>query len=147
MENTSGNLPYQPGFVWTKPPAHQAPPPRPLEPKPRVTGPCPNCGSRNFVQTVSLDPNARDRRTCADCGKWLRWVRQPWSRARAEQFVIPFGPHRGRSIGELGGTIHGRRHLERLTKTARGNELIAALIVLGKLKLGAEFAFVSIEKC
>jgi uncharacterized protein (DUF3820 family) len=38
---------------------------------------------------------------CTSCGKWLRWVPQQVTLERAKSFVMPFGVHKGKPLGEL----------------------------------------------
>ena len=61
----------------------------------------------------------------------------PWSFARAEAFAMPFGKHRGKTLGELSKSGQGRGYLPWLAESNYGNAQKAAEIVL-RSALGEE---------
>lgn len=40
-------------------------------------------------------------RVCTRCGAWLGWVPAPMTIERASAVVVPFGKHRGKTMGEV----------------------------------------------
>jgi hypothetical protein len=62
---------------------------------------CPSCDSLDVREIpVPVGPHHGCRR-CGNCGVFLGWLKQPWSKGRARAFTLRFGKHRGKSIGEL----------------------------------------------
>ncbi len=38
---------------------------------------------------------------CKDCDAWIKWTPKAWSWERADGFVMPFGKHKGTTMGRL----------------------------------------------
>jgi len=87
------------------------------------------CGSVNLdIQPCPDGPHFALAR-CRDCGR-ATWLKTPWSIERAMAFALPYGQHRGRTIGELAKSQEGRAYLRWLAGNVGGNPAIAAQIVL-----------------
>jgi hypothetical protein len=82
---------------------------------------------------VPCDPPHWGRRDCLDCGRRGPWVKAPWSAERAANFMMPFGKHKGTTIGKLAQSESGRSYLRWAAENIKGNVGIAAKIALGQL--------------
>jgi hypothetical protein len=92
---------------------------------------CPHCGAANLeVQTCTAGPH-HARLGCSDCCRHIRFLPAPWTIERARAFVLPYGKHRGRSVGELAEGAAGRGYLQWLAANTDGNAATAAGVVLG----------------
>jgi hypothetical protein len=67
---------------------------------------------------------------CLDCGLRGSPVKAPWTIERARAFALPFGKHKGKTVGKLAETASGRSYLEWLALNVGGNAATAARIVL-----------------
>jgi predicted RNA-binding Zn-ribbon protein involved in translation (DUF1610 family) len=93
---------------------------------------CRRCGSTEVIVTrCETGPHFATIR-CSGCG-WHGFAKTPWSLGRAVRFVIPFGRHKGLSVGELAQTKTGRRYLAWLADNDRGNTGTAARILIDYL--------------
>ena len=92
---------------------------------------CPKCGDTDLleVRCVGTGPHYA-RISCRKCQKHVRHLPAPWSFARAEAFAMPFGKHRGKTLGELSKSGQGRGYLRWLAESNYGNAQKAAEIVL-----------------
>lgn len=98
---------------------------------------CRYCGSDKLF-TVRCSPPARQyaRAGCSACGRFLRWEPAPWTRARAAEFIMPFGRFRGRPLAELTRTPDGRSYLRWPARETEGNAAAAAAILLDDGRAG-----------
>ena len=53
---------------------------------------------------------------------------------RARAFVMPYGKHKGRTVGQMAETGAGRSYLRWLAENVDGNVAMAASIVLGEVQ-------------
>jgi uncharacterized protein (DUF3820 family) len=100
-------------------------------PKAKKQEECAGCGSTR-LRLVKCDPPHFARRDCMDCGRCGSPIKAPWSLERARAFVMPFGRHKGRTVGELADTTDGWDYLRWASKNLQGNVGIAASITVGK---------------
>jgi uncharacterized protein (DUF3820 family) len=90
---------------------------------------CPSCGSTDLhVERCTSGPHY-SQVTCRACGR-VTWGKAPWTLERARAFVMPYGKHLGRPIGELAESDPD--YLRWLARTSAENPGIAAGIVLGQ---------------
>lgn len=61
---------------------------------------CPGCGSPAPVTRPGKGPHAAGL-WCPACERHVRWLRVPVDAAVAAEFVMPFGKHRGRTLGQI----------------------------------------------
>jgi uncharacterized protein (DUF3820 family) len=74
---------------------------------------CRHCGSLALFTVRCESPSPHYARTgCRACGRFLRWEPAPMTPERAAGFVMPFGKHQGKTLGELAETPSGRSYLE-----------------------------------
>lgn len=59
------------------------------------------------------------------------WLKSPWTKQRAESFTMPFGKHRGQSVGDLAQTEQGRDYLRWVAENISENAGTAAAIAVG----------------
>ena len=107
---------------------------RPLYRNPTVaeTPRCPRCQSADVAIELHPDGPHHALGRCRQCAHaW--WLKAPWTVERALRFVMPFGIHRGRTIGELLRCEDGRDYLGWVSRNLRGNPGIAARIALDSL--------------
>lgn len=95
------------------------------------TSACPACGAPNLQVTRCTSGPHFSRMTCAQCG-YTAWGKAPWSLERARAFVLPWGIHRGQTVGELAATAAGREYLRWLASVNDKNPGIAAAVVLSE---------------
>jgi uncharacterized protein (DUF3820 family) len=91
---------------------------------------CPHCGGSDLREVRCTSGPHHARLVCRDCGRHVRFLPAPWTLERARTFVLPYGKHRGHSIGDLAGSVTGRGYLQWLA-TRHGNAATAAGVVLG----------------
>lgn len=99
-------------------------------PTDRPAGPttCPRCGSADLITAARGDQHQAELR-CRGCGRWLRFLGAPWTRKRAAAFVMPFGKHKGRTLGDLAESEPD--YLRWVAGEVRGTPARAARILLG----------------
>ena len=92
---------------------------------------CPKCGGSDLaeVRCVGTGPHYA-RLVCRKCQKTAKFLQAPWTFARAEAWRLPFGKHRGKTLGELSRSEQGRGYLAWMTENVEGNAQKAAEIVL-----------------
>jgi hypothetical protein len=92
---------------------------------------CPKCHGADLA-TVKVPTKAGERIkvVCADCGRFVRHAPSPWTPARAHAFCLPYGRHKGRTIGELARTLSGRGYIRWLGENCRDNVGKAARVAL-----------------
>lgn len=90
---------------------------------------CPHCRG-HVVESDAAPPHYR-RLDCGECGSWLAWVPAPMTRERAEAMTMPFGKHRGLSLGHL--AVNHPGYLEWLASSGavKGSMLAAVRLLLG----------------
>jgi hypothetical protein len=91
---------------------------------------CPRCGSQHLLEAECTDGPHHARLICGDCRRHLRFLPKLWSLERARSFVLRFGKHAGRSLGDLARSQTGRGYLAWLAANLDGNAAKAARIVL-----------------
>jgi hypothetical protein len=101
-------------------------------------GACAHCGGSNVIEVECTTGPHHARLVCGDCRRHIRFLPAPWTIERARRFVLPYGKHRGRSIGELAEGVAGRGYLQWLAANAGGNAATAAGVVLGLIPEGRE---------
>lgn len=107
--------------------AETAPDPPPRRPSGNPAA-CPGCGSTNLVAVPRSDQHHAELR-CGACDRWIKFVPTPWTRERAEAFRLPYGKHKGKTVGELGRTDPD--YLRWMARECWGGPATAARIVLG----------------
>lgn len=92
---------------------------------------CAGCGSTmvRFIRTENGPHWGRNG--CLKCGHLGPWLKSPWSFERALAFTLPFGRHRGKSVGDLVASKEGVGYLKWLVENTSGNQATAAAIALG----------------
>jgi hypothetical protein len=92
---------------------------------------CPRCGGGDLA-TVKVQTRAGERLkvVCAECGRYVRYAKLPWSPERAHAFVAPYGRHKGQTVGELARTLAGWGYLEWAAENCRDNFGEAARVAL-----------------
>lgn len=89
--------------------APRAPAGKPAAPPVR---PCRRCGSgRTSVVLCEGGPH-HARESCADCGKFVRFIPHPMTPERAAGYVLHFGKHAGRTLDDILGEPSGADYLE-----------------------------------
>jgi hypothetical protein len=92
----------------------------PDTPRRAVKEHCPHCGGNVFSIRSATGPHF-GRLECGDCHRRLGWLKTPWTLARARAFTMPFGKHRGWTIGELIATPDGKRYMSWVARYLTGN--------------------------
>jgi hypothetical protein len=91
---------------------------------------CPHCGGTQVeITRCSSDSPHYARVSCFDCRR-VWWGKTPWDATRAWNFTLPFGKHRGSTVGDLAESPSGRGYLKWLAENTEGNAAKAAGIVL-----------------
>ena len=104
--------------------------------EPEDLGICPRCEDETVELTPGPQPNMM-RHECRVCGWKSSWLKMPWTAARAENFVMPYGCNKGKRIGDLAKTVRGRDYLRWLAANVEKGPGIAASIALGLKMPGA----------
>lgn len=95
---------------------------------------CPHCGSSNLFEVSCTVGPHHARLGCSDCKRHIKFLAAPWTLDRAKSFTVPFGMHKGRSVGDLARSEDGRGYLRWAARKWDGNAGIAVKIVLGLLE-------------
>jgi hypothetical protein len=93
--------------------------------------PCRRCGSTDIAEVRCQRGPHFARLECAGCRCYRQFLSKPSTFKNAERFVLPNGPHRGRTIGELAATETGHAHLRWLAEHDTTYAGGAARTVLG----------------
>jgi uncharacterized protein (DUF3820 family) len=100
------------------------------QPKTATQETCQGCGS-TMLHLVRCDGPHLGRYDCLKCGRIGPWIKSHWTAERARSFVLPFGKHKGRSVGDLAASPVGRDYLRWVAENVSENAGIAAAIALG----------------
>jgi hypothetical protein len=91
---------------------------------------CRYCGGGNLATIARTSGPHHAQIKGADCGRGETWLKKVWSPERARSFVLGFGKHRGRAVGEL---ATADPDYLRWLATIEGDAAKAARIVLGQV--------------
>jgi predicted RNA-binding Zn-ribbon protein involved in translation (DUF1610 family) len=100
------------------------------QPKTSTQELCPRCG-KNTLRLVRTEGPHFGRYDCLACGRIGPWLKSPWTVERARSFVLPFGKHKGATVGDLAENREGRSYLAWAAENLEGNPATAAAIALG----------------
>jgi hypothetical protein len=78
------------------------------------------CGSADLLEARCLQGPHYARVGCQSCKRHNRYVETPWTLERAMLFEMPFGKHRGRTLGDSARSESGRGYLAWASENLEG---------------------------